>query len=71
MSVLKPYIEKGIELARKRKIRSGQKLVLEGIEAVVAEVAAKLHGPGPDEITHLVHYTGTDVVFAMLDDRKR
>ena len=69
MSVFKSYIEKGIELARKRRIRSGEQFVREGIEAVVAEIVAELHGAESDQITHLVHYTGTDVVFAMLDDR--
>lgn len=69
MSVFTPYLEKGIELARQRKIRSGEKPIFEGIEAVVAEVVAKLHGSGADSITHLVHYTGTDVIFAMLDEQ--
>ena len=68
MSELGPYIEEGARLARQGRIRSGEGPVCEGIEAVVAAVTAELHGTRHSCISHLVHYTGTDVVFAMLDE---
>ena len=69
MGELEPYIEEGIELARQGRPRSGEKPVCNGVEAVVAEVTAKLHGSRSSPTSHLVHYTGADVVFAMLNDR--
>ena len=62
------YIEEAIDLFRSDKPRSAEIRLCEGIERVIEGVAAELHGPGSSSISHLVHYTGTDVLFAMLDE---
>ena len=69
MSEINGYIEATIDLFRSNKPRSAENLLFEGIERVIARIAAELHGPGSSSISHLVHYTGTDVVFKMLNDR--
>ena len=61
------YIDEGIELARKGRIRSGETPIREGIRVVVAEIASNLHGSAKPSVSHLVHYTGMDVLFSMLD----
>ena len=60
------YLDDGIELARRGRIRSGETPVREGIQVVVGEVARDLHGSAKRSVSHLVHYTGMDVLFSML-----
>ena len=72
MSEMTGYIDEAIKFFRLNMPRSAENLLSGGIERVIAEIANELHGPGSSSISHLVHYTGTDVVFAMLnppDDR--
>ena len=68
MSEVSGYVEQAIDHYRSSKRRSAEKCIHEGIESVIAGIAKELHGPGSSSISHLVHYTGTDVVFDMLDD---
>ena len=68
MSKMSGYIEQAIDYIRSGKLRSGENHIRSGIESVIAGIAAELHGPGSSSISHLVHYTGTDVVFDMLND---
>ena len=67
MSEISGYIEEAIDKFRSDKRRSAEIRLCEGIERVVGEISGELHGPGSSSISHLVHYTGTDVVFDMLD----
>ena len=67
MIELDVYLRKGVTLARRGRIRSGEEPVREGVRAVVAEVAGDLHGSCDSSVSHLVHYTGTDVLFSMLN----
>ena len=62
------YIEKAIDQFRSGKLQSGDKTICQGIEHVIAAIAEELHGSESSSISHLVHYTGMDVVFAMLND---
>ena len=68
MSEINGYIEEAIAKFRSDKRRSAESRLCEGIEHIIRGIAAELHGPGSSSISHLVHYTGTDVVFDMLDD---
>ena len=68
MSEINGYIEEAMDLFRSDKPRSAEIRLCEGIERVIAGIAAELHGPRSSSISHLVHYTGTDVVFKMLND---
>ena len=68
MSEIDGYIEEAIDLFRSDKPRSAEIRLCEGIERVIAGIAAELHGPETSSISYLVHYTGTDVVFKMLYD---
>ena len=68
MTELNAYIEKAIDQFRSGKLRSGDKTICQGIEDVIAAIAEELHGSESSSISHLVHYTGMDVVFAMLND---
>ena len=70
MAELKPYIDRAIESIRSYLYRSGDETIREGIELIVGEIAKEMHGREESAISHLVHYTGTDVVFAMLDKGK-
>ena len=67
MSELDGYIEKAILLARSNKLRSGDSTIREGIKRVITDITTDLHAPDTSSISHLVHYTGIDVLFAMLD----
>ena len=68
MSEMTRYIEQAINYDRSSKLRSAEDCIREGIAAVIAGIAKELHCTGSSPISHLVHYTGTDVVFGMLDD---
>ena len=68
MSEMNRYIEQAISHYRSSKLRSAEDCIREGIEFVIAGIAKELHCLGSSSISHLVHYTGTDVVFDMLDD---
>ena len=57
------YIEKAIDQFRSGKRRSGDRTICQGIEHVIAAIAKELHGSKSSSISHLVHYTGMDVVF--------
>ena len=68
MSEINGYIEEAIDNFRSDKRRSAEVRLCEGIERVIGGIAAELHDPGSSSISHLVHYTSTDVVFKMLND---
>ena len=68
MSEMNGYIDKALDQFLSRKLRSAEAAICEGIERVISEIAKELHRPESSSISHLVHYTGTDVVFHMLDD---
>ena len=68
MSEMDAYIETAIDQFRSGKRRSGDKTICQGIERVIAAIAKEMHGSESSSISHLVHYTGMDVVFAMLND---
>ena len=68
MSEMTAFIEKAIQQFRSRKLRSGDETICRGIEHVVAAIAKELHGAESSSFSHFVHYTGLDVVFAMLND---
>ena len=68
MNEMNGYIEQAINYIQLTKLRSAETSIREGVEFVIAEIAKELHRPGSSGISHLVHYTGTDVVFDMLDD---
>ena len=68
MCEMKTFIEKAIDQCGSRKLRSGDETIYRGIEHVVAAIADELHGSESSAFSHLVHYTGMDVVFAMLND---
>ncbi len=68
MSEIDGYIEEAINKFRSDKLRSGEAIICEGIERLISEIANELHRPESSCISHLVHYTGTDVLFAMLAD---
>ena len=65
------YIERAIHSARSNRLRTGDGIMCEGIKRVVAGIAQEMHVEGLSPISHLVHYTGMDVVFAMLDRKDR
>ena len=67
MSEMDAYIEKAIDQFRSGKRRSSDKTICQGIERVIAAIAKEMHGSESSSISHLVHYTGMDVVFAMLN----
>ena len=67
MSAMNGYIEQAINYIRSRKLRSAETRIREGIEFVIAGIAKELHCSGSSPISHLVHYTGADVVFDILD----
>ena len=67
MVELEEYIDTAIKSIRSNRYRTGEKAICDGIELIVGEIATEMHGREESSISHLVHYTGTDVVFAMLD----
>ena len=68
MSRMNQYIKQAINYARSNKLRSAEDCIRKGIASVIAGIAKELHCTGSSSISHLVHYTGTDVVFGMLHD---
>ena len=67
MTELEEYIQLAIKSIQSNRYRTGDETIRDGIELVVGEIATEMHGREESSISHLVHYTGTDVVFAMLD----
>lgn len=65
---MREFIEEAIDQFQSWKLRSGDETIREGIEHVVAAIAKELHGSESSSFSHLVHYTGIDVVFSMLND---
>ena len=68
MSEMNTYLAKAIDQFRSGKRRSGDGTIRQGIKHVIADIAKELHDSGSSLISQLVHYTGIDVVFAMLND---
>ena len=67
VSELDHYIDKAFENIRANRYRSGDQTICEGIHLIVGEITEEMHGKGKSSISHLVHYTGTDVLFAILE----
>ena len=68
MTGLDQFIERAIESVGSNRYRTGDEIICDGIQLVVGAITEEMHGQGESSISHLVHYTGTDVAFAMLDD---
>ena len=68
MSTIDGYIAEALDNFRSYKLKSADIRLCEGIELVISEIAAELHATESSSLTHLAHYTGTDVLFAMLDE---
>ena len=69
MSEMNTYVENAIDQFRSGKRRSGDETIRQGIEDVISAIAKELHDSSSRLIGQLVHYTGIDVLFAMLNVR--
>ena len=71
MSEIKKFIEEALPHFHSGEIRTGESIICDGIEVIVPKIVNELHVTDHSSISHLVHYTGMDVVFAMLDEKDK